>query len=413
MPTVRFLHLADVHLDTPFHGREQELRRRLRDACRAAFDAAVDAAVQRQVHAVLVAGDLFDNDRLSFATEQFLLEAMGRLRAAGIDVFYATGNHDPGRRNDRASQLEWPDNVHLIRSTKPQTLAVNGDDGKPIAWVTAAGHASARESENLAASFGSARTDLPHIAMLHAQVESAAGAAAHDRYAPCTCKDLAAGGFDYWALGHIHGRGRACDDAPAWYPGNIQGRHPRETGPKGALYVEVEKGVEPKPQFLSLAPIVWDTFHLDCPQEARTLDALTQTVAANLRSSVPFDDGREHLIRVELAGQSPLVAELADPENQDFLGRTLGGMLERSLVEIRTGQLVRPIDVGRYRGTATVLGEALTLLAQMEHDDELLRRLGPQPPAAADVGDEVAYLRGLLDGLDVRAAAALVPEAER
>ena len=93
---MRFLHVADVHLDTSFSGRSEAVRRRLRDASREAFRNAVDLAIREDVHAFLIAGDLFDGERLSFQTERFLLEQTERLGDHGITVVYATGNHDPG-----------------------------------------------------------------------------------------------------------------------------------------------------------------------------------------------------------------------------------------------------------------------------------------------------------------------------
>jgi exonuclease SbcD len=203
MEPLRLLHIADAHLDTPFYGREEALRRKLRDACRQAFSQALEEAIERNVHALLIAGDLFDNDRLSFTTERFLLEAMGRLREAGIAVFYATGNHDPGRAGYRAHQLGWPDNVYLFTKAQPETVAITDRQGTQLGWLTAAGHSSRREEKNLAARYGQARNELPHIALLHAQVISARGAEYHDRYAPCTEEDLSTGGFDYWALAWI------------------------------------------------------------------------------------------------------------------------------------------------------------------------------------------------------------------
>lgn len=83
----RFLHLADVHLDTTFLCRTAALRSRLRDALREAVKRAVDCAIEEDVHAVLVAGDLFDNERLSFATEQFLSEQLSRLHHSQIPCF--------------------------------------------------------------------------------------------------------------------------------------------------------------------------------------------------------------------------------------------------------------------------------------------------------------------------------------
>ncbi len=413
MEPLRLLHIADAHLDTPFYGREESLRRKLRDACRQAFSRAVEEAIERDVHALLIAGDLFDDDRLSFTTERFLLEAMGRLKEAGVAVFYATGNHDPGRAGYRAHQLGWPDNVHLFTTAQPETVAITDRHGTQLGWLTAAGHSSRREEKNLAARYGQARNELPHVALLHAQVISARGAEYHDRYAPCTEEDLSASGFDYWALGHIHMQQRVSCNLPAWYAGNLQGRNPRETGPKGALYVEVAKGAAVQPEFMSLAPVTWDWIQLPCPSEARAFESLVGDLAASLRGSVNLADEREHLVRVDLTGESLLAAELCEVENLLELTEKLRGQTEVGWLEIRPKSVVRPVDLEEYRGSATVLGEAIDLLQELEMEDELLDRLRPGDLARTDMPDVRRYLRDLLTGLDRELAALLVPEKQR
>jgi DNA repair exonuclease SbcCD nuclease subunit len=408
---LRVLHIADAHLDTPFCGREESLRHRLRDATRDAFAAAAGLAIDREVHALLIAGDLFDDNRLSFTTERFLLDQMARLAAAGIPVFYATGNHDPGRANYRAHRLAWPQNVRLFRSSSPETIPI-ADAG----WLTAAGHSTPRESDNFAAKFPAARNDLPHVAMLHTQVTSARDADRHDRYAPSTRDDLAAGAFDYWALGHVHARQRVFDDLPAWYPGNLQGRNPRETEPKGALVVEIEKGREPHPEFVPLAPIVWDTITIDCPRDAATLDELTRALHAAASERLDLGDGREHFVRLDVAGESPLARELRDGANIDALGEDLCDALGVAWLEVRPRGIVRPVDLAAWQGGPTALGEALAMIDQARTDDALIDGICPDALAATP-GDEAdarrTYLRGLLDGAEGEVASLLVPETER
>jgi DNA repair exonuclease SbcCD nuclease subunit len=413
MEPLRILHIADVHLDTPFYGREESLRRKLREACSQAFRAAVDTAIERDVHAFLIAGDLFDNDLLTFATERFILEEMHRLKEAGISVFYTTGNHDPGRANYRAQHLEWPDNVHLFISTVPETCPITNYDGKQLGWLTAAGHSTAREETNLAKRYEKARPDFPHIGLLHTQVVSAFGAEKHDPYAPCSWQDLVEPGYDYWALGHIHLREPACEDAPAWYSGNLQGRNPKETGPKGALYVELEQNSVAQPDFVPLSPMVWDSLEIVCPALANTVDSLAKELARELSMKADLTDRREHLIRVSLTGESRLAAELRDPENLDDLGDTVRDLTGVTWLEVRLRSLVRPLDIGSYLDSPTVLGEALELLSRLREDDELLEHIRPDTLASGGSGDVRRYLRGLLEGMDREAASLLVPEEER
>ena len=401
---LRILHLADAHLDTPFCGREESLRQQLRRATWQAFSAAVDHAIDRRAHGLLIAGDLFDNDLLSFATEKFLLDQMTRLRDAGIPVFYATGNHDPGRANYRAHQLKWPDNVHLFRSGSPETLPI-GDAG----WLTAAGHSTRAEDRNIASEYGTARGDRPHVAMLHTQVMSAREADRHERYAPCSHDDLAAPGFDYWALGHVHLRQRVFDDLPAWYAGNLQGRHPRETGPKGALYVEIDKGGDPEPEFLPLAPIVWNSVEVHCPRDAITLNDLAGAVATVVAEKLQLDDGCRHFVRVDLAGESALARELGNEDDLRELEKALVAALDVAWLEVRPRGIVRPVDIDAYRGSPTVLGEALALIEQAATDDVLIDKLRPTE-LVRERDDERAYLRTLLGGAEREIAGLLVPE---
>ncbi len=401
---LRLLHLADVHLDTPFYGREESVRNKLRAGARQAFTSAVDLAVDRRVHGLLIAGDLFDNDLLTFATEKFLLGEMVRLLEAGIPVFYATGNHDPGRANYRAHQLEWPENVRLFRSGSPETVRI-GDAG----YLTAAGHSTRGEAGNIASGYGMAREDRPHVAMLHTQVMSAAGAERHERYAPCSYEDLARPGFDYWALGHVHVRQRLFDDLPAWYLGNLQGRNPRETGQKGALYVEIEKGSVPEPEFVPLAPVLWETIEVESPPEPVTLDDFAEAVASRAAAKIQVGGGFERFIRLDLLGKSALARELGSEENIRELERDLEEKLDVSRVEVRPRRVSRPVDVQAYRGSVTVLGKVLELLEQAAYDDDLMGKIRPAELVMA-VDDELSYLRGLLEGAGLMAAESLVTE---
>ena len=138
---MRFIHIADVHLDTAFAGRSDDMRNRLRHAAREAFARCVDTAVGEQVDAVLIASD--------------------------IQVVYATGNHDPGH-GLRANGLDWPGNVTLIPGPDPVTVPVMGRTGDIVGHVTGAGHADARETTDLWLRLEPVPdTALPQVAILH------------------------------------------------------------------------------------------------------------------------------------------------------------------------------------------------------------------------------------------------------
>lgn len=288
MRPFRFVHMADVHLDSPLASRSASIRKALREAQYTAFRRAIDLAIARRADAVLIAGDLFDHATLSFRSERELLAAFARLREAGICVLYATGNHDPGDPAARVHRLSWPDNVVRFVDATPRTHSVECE-GRVVGRVTGAGHAHGAETRNLAAAFPPAQAGIPHVALLHTQVVSAAEAQRHLPYAPSTVPDFEAKGFDYWALGHVHARQAVASEPAVHYAGNIQGRDPSETGPKGVLWVEIGAGGAAEVEFVPLAPIVWETWELPCPPQAHTLNELVAAIVSATEIPRPAD----------------------------------------------------------------------------------------------------------------------------
>ncbi len=409
MKPFRFVHIADVHLDTPFLCRENLVRKRLREALRQAFARAVDLVLSERAHALLIAGDLFDNDLLSFTTEGFLLEQMARLREAGVPVFYATGNHDPGRTNYRAAHIPWPDNVHLFRSTSPETVPVRDAEGDIVGYVTGVGHVTARQAENLAQRFPS-QQEPGHVALLHAWVRETS-ADPPDRCAPCSVEDLRGKGYAYWALGHIHSRHTVCIDPLACYPGNLQGRTPREIGVKGGLLVEVT-GRSAQATFYPLSTVRWETAALDDLKEVSSSAELHRRVKERL-ARVTSDDTAEFLLRVVLRGPCPLHRELGQEDNLEALATEIEAEVGALYVEVDADAILRPVEVDDHRDSVSVLGTLLALIDEARSDDELARRLAEEELAAVsegEVADPVKYIRSLLVDLEEEAVARMVAD---
>lgn len=397
---MRFLHLADAHLDTSFAGRSRELRERLREASREALRRAVDLALDEHLDAVLIAGDLFDDDRLSFATERFLGEQFGRLREARIPVVYATGNHDPGRSGHRAQRIPWPENVTAVRDGTPVRLEVRGRGGAVIGAVTAAGHAAPGETDDLSRRFTPAGGSVPEVALLHTQVRGSAAAEDHHPYAPSELDRLQRAGYHYWALGHVHLRQCLSEDPPIHYPGNLQGRTHRESGAKGALVVDLRDRDRPAAAFHELAPARWETVVVDDLQDVVHLDALVERVAGaweRQRRAAAAAEGTEWLLRVRLRGATPLWAELSRSEDVSTLAGELRGRIGALDVEVQPRGVHPPVSADERRARTDVLGEALRLLDEVRDGSARLdvdaSRLAGRPPD----GELDRYLRRLLD----------------
>ena len=114
--------------------------------------------------------------------------------------------------------------------------------------------------ENLAVNYPQAKEGFYNIGVLHT---GATGREGHELYAPCKIQDLASKGYDYWALGHIHKREILLDSPLILYPGNIQGRHIRETGPKGCIVATVGDDASTVIEEVSLDVVRWARVEID------------------------------------------------------------------------------------------------------------------------------------------------------
>ncbi|HXV36888.1 MAG TPA: metallophosphoesterase, partial [Myxococcota bacterium] len=340
MTGFRFLHLADLHLETSFGGRAAT-RERLRRATLEAFENAVEYAIDHELHAVLAAGDLYDDPLLSLATELAIQRQLQRLHDAGVWFLAACGNHDPGGPLHRSRRLGLDTDAagasraraHVFRERTPQRVTVTDRAGAPVGVVVGAGHPSDAESENLAAAFPAAAGALPHVGLLHTHVASTPTASQHARYAPSGQRDFERARYSYWALGHIHSRHRAVPGQPVHYAGNLQGRNARETGEKGGLVVEAHAGVAAEPRFVRFAPVRWETLRVERIAERGSIRALIAQLADALRAHGAGSDGL--IARIELAGETPLASALRRPEEREGIARALEAETGALEVELR------------------------------------------------------------------------------
>ncbi|HEX6986053.1 MAG TPA: DNA repair exonuclease, partial [Planctomycetaceae bacterium] len=202
----KFLHAADLHLDSPLRGLDRydgAPVEAIRQATRRAVENLVDLAIAERVAFVLIAGDVYDGDWPDYNTGLFFARQMAKLREAGIAVYLLAGNHDAASVITRALTL--PDNVAVFPTDAPGTLI---HEGANVA-IHGQGFRTRAVLDDLSANYPKATPGCFNIGLLHT---AAAGCDGHDPYAPCTVEGLRNRGYDYWALGHIHLRQTLCDD---------------------------------------------------------------------------------------------------------------------------------------------------------------------------------------------------------
>ncbi|MEO3875915.1 DNA repair exonuclease [Nonomuraea sp. B12E4] len=292
---MKLIHAADLHIDSPLRGLsayEGSPAEDLRTASRRALQGLVDLAISESVDGVLLAGDIYDGDWPDFQTGLFFGKQMSRLRAEGISVYVVSGNHDA--QNTMTHRLRLPDNVHMFDVDEPETVL----DEKAGLAVHGQGFPRWNITENLALGYPPPCRDLFNVGLLHTALTGRDG---HDRYAPCTVDQLTGKGYDYWALGHVHHREVVRKDPWIVFPGNIQGRHARETGPKGCTLVTVGDDLRVRSAVHHDLDVArWEHLRIDA-SGAEDLDAVTDLVQARLNA---LACGKLQAVRVSLTGHS-------------------------------------------------------------------------------------------------------------
>ena len=367
-----FLHAADIHLDSPLRGLEAYADApvaQLRQATRRAFDNLIDLAIEERVAFVLLAGDLYDGEWKDYNTGLFFIDRISRLRKENIRVFLTSGNHDAASQISKGLRL--PDNVHLFSTKQPETVTI---DALGVA-VHGQGYHTRALAENLARNFPQG---LPHhlnIGLLHTSLTGREG---HEPYAPCSLDDLLAKGYDYWALGHVHAREEVSQSPWVVFPGNIQGRHIHEAGNKGATLVRVDERRISAVEHRDLDVLRWSLCRVDLT-DCTTVDLALDTVRQAMEAQQARADGRPVALRLQLAGESPIHAELhreSAPLTEEFraLAAGLGEMwLEKVVFATR-----RPVGLTQSLGAETPMADLIQAIDRLDFQPEALLELVPE-----------------------------------
>jgi DNA repair exonuclease SbcCD nuclease subunit len=336
-----FLHAADIHLDSPLKGLEvyQDAPvEQIRWAARRAFDNLVDLAIDEEVAFVLLAGDLYDGDWKDYNTGIYFVNRMGRLREKGIPVFMVSGNHDAASQITRALNL--PDNVTLFSHKKIETRILDRYG------VAIHGHSfpSRAVTDDLTRQYPQGDPALFNIGLLHTSLNGRPG---HETYAPCTLETLRSKGYQYWALGHVHQREELARDPWVVFPGNIQGRHIRETGAKGCTVVSVEDGRVVTVEQRELDVLRWAHCRLDLGK-CDTPEALLEMIREACEVERERADGRPLAVRLVLTGTTLLHGRLHENSahwHEEFRAIAAGlGDVWLEKIQVNTRQKVRETE---------------------------------------------------------------------
>ncbi len=388
----KFLHAADIHLDSPQKGLDRYEGAPVsecRQATRRALENLVRLAIEERVAFVLIAGDLYDGRWTDYNTGLYLGLQMARLREARIKVFVIQGNHDAENKMTRSLRL--PENVVLLSTTGPESVTLDDWD----VALHGQGYATAAVTANLVERYPKAVPGLTNIGLLHT---CAGGYEDHARYAPCTLGEMRSKEYHYWALGHIHKREELYRDPWIVFPGNIQGRHIRETGSKGCSLVTVDDSGVLTVEHQSLDVLRWEVCEVDAT-DAADGELVLDRFQGRLNTLLANSDDRLLALRVEVKGACPAHARLlADWPHwtSEIRQAAIDASNGRAWVE-KVQPRTRPPGLADLDGAADgPLAELRSLIDELRHDETRLKQLGER--ALDDLKKKLPS--DLLDGLD-------------
>ncbi len=367
-----FIHAADIHLDSPLQGllyyEGAPPVEEIRGATRQALDNLVNIALAEKVHLLLIAGDLYDGDWQDFNTGLYFAKQMRNLGEAGTRVAVVRGNHDAA--NTMTKTLVMPENVKIFSSRKPETWKLE-DLGIAIHGQS---YASRDVYENLGILYPEPVPDLLNIGILHCLISGAEG---HLPYAPCTLDELAAKGYDYWALGHVHKFGVLREQPHIVYSGCTQGRHIREPGAKGCVLVETDEG-DIRTEFVSLDVLRWIEVKADV-SGAQSIEQAAIAFGEELNHAMSDLEGLNACVRATLTGRCPGHGRLSsEPEALVANIRAVASEVSHGKawiekVQLQTGPV---IDFDGLAESDTPQGELLRYLKELAGSSQAFEELG-------------------------------------
>lgn len=307
---MKFLHIADVHLDSPFLGLSflpSELFGQIKNAIQLSFEKAVNFAIDHDVDLVLLAGDTFDSTHPTPQSKIFFANQIKRLVDRQIQVVMVLGNHDYSQIDD------------LLLNESPYFKIIGSNEQiEQVDFMTKSqykyrvvgfSYQHNHITEDIIAKYPPKSTSIYTIGLAHAGMKQSS--VDQNNYAPFTLNEVKNLNYDYFALGHIHLRQVLSQEPWIVYSGNLQGRHVNEKDAKGFYFGQVdEQSQNTQLQFIDVSPIVWQTVDLILDEPFKS----TTKLCAKIQNLLADNNLRPTLFTVNIIG-----AELLSDAQLDML----------------------------------------------------------------------------------------------
>ena len=375
MSLIRFVHSADLHLDSPFRAlatSDPTIAATLRGATFDAYERIIDLCIEERVDALLVAGDVFDGADRSLQAQLRFVAGLKRLDDAGIRSFVCHGNHDP--LDGWNAQLDFPSGAVRFGPEVERAPVFREEPDRAVVYGVSYPTRDVRN--NLIPRFGTAGAEQVSIGLVHANVGTDTG---HEAYAPCTLGDLEATRFDYWALGHVHTRQVLREKGPAVvYPGNPQGRHSNEGGARGVYLVDISDGGQITLDFRPVDLLRWESLEVRIDYIEETQDLLDR-VDREVSDAREAAGGRDLMLRLTLSGRGPVHDELVRPgfvdDLKSDLNRTWSNRRPFAYCDRVVDSTSPTVNRDERKQAEDFIGDLMRLVDDYPHDAAMLEDL--------------------------------------
>ncbi len=405
MKSLRFIHVADLHLDTAFgalaYDNSEALAKRMQDAPFEALENLIKLCKTTSPHFLIFSGDMYNSEEASLRARFALRDAFEELNEMSIPIYYAHGNHDPLNQEAKAefASIVWPENVHTFSedwtylSYPPHEMDTENTDNtkeyKEIARIYGISHTTRQETRNLASMLEVLKAPCVQIGVLHTNVVGTQKKTkAKNNYAPCSLTDLQEKNMHYWALGHVHSPAILMETPLIAYAGSMQGLHINEEGAHGCLLIEFKNIEEnhissPEYSFHTLAPVEWHVLDVEIvppkddtePENIMEIqNIISREISARIAATKLGKECTDLIFRIKLHGRSDLANQLHEKDVLKDLSHALQKKHKMPRVFIKDIQsTVRPLfNFETALERDDILGEILRVTQDLRNHKSLL-----------------------------------------
>ena len=289
MRTIKLIHAADLHLDSPFEALSASKAAARREEQRVLLSSLSELAHRESADLMLLSGDLFDSANTYYETGEELVRSLGNVPCP---VIISPGNHDWYSARAPWAKLKLPENVILFRDNSMHFISIPSADARVYGAAF-----TERYSASLLRGFHAERkAGTYNLMCMHGEVGNPTSP-----YNPITEEDIAASGMDYIALGHVHTASGLLKSGNTWYswPGCPEGRGFDECGEKTVNVVELS-GQDCRLSRVCIAQRQYRSVTLDISERDPLL---------LIHTSLPDDTVRD-VYRIILTGETAVAPDL-------------------------------------------------------------------------------------------------------